>query len=229
MILSDGTTSINYFEEFPTDVKSVGLCLSGGLDSALAFYCLLKTLSDRKQDTLVYTMHGYDTLRTVARSYETADAVYEYIVSLFNIEVPPLHTFAYHKDKPVGKYEYHYPNYLYLKNKYNIADIIMGDTLGMPHDKRPVFDSDINDPTEEEVIAMSKQYPLRFPFATVDKKFIAQQYRILGLSNLSALTSSCVADQRGPCKDCWWCVERYWAFESYDGDPIRGEHNWFDW
>ena len=44
MILTDGTTSLDYFETFPTDIKSVGLSLSGGADSALAFYCLLKTL-----------------------------------------------------------------------------------------------------------------------------------------------------------------------------------------
>ena len=225
MILSDGTTSINYFEEFPTDVKSVGLCLSGGLDSALTFYCLLKTLSDRNQDTLVYTMHGYDTFRSVARSYESADAVYEYIVSHFNIEVPPLHTFAFCKNKPVGKYEWFFPNYTYLKNKYNIVDIIMGDTLGMPHLNRPVWNNDVNDPTEQEIIEMSKQHPLRFPFATVNKKFIAHQYRILGLRNLSTLTTSCAADKIGPCKECWWCEERKWAFNSYDGE----DSNWFDW
>jgi len=221
MILTDGSTSLDYFESFPTDIKSVGLSLSGGADSALAFYCLLKTLSDRNQDTLVYTMHGYDTFRTVARSYEAADAVYEYIVSLFNIEVPPLHTFAFYKNKAVGKYEWFFPNYIYLKNKYNIEDMITSMTLGMPDRKRPNWNEDKYELTEEEVIAMSKEAPLRFPFATVDKKFIAHQYRKLGLSDLSALTSSCVGDQKVPCKKCWWCEERYWAFKSYDGDKIR--------
>lgn len=208
---------ISYFDNFPHDVKSIGLSLSGGADSALAFYWLLKTLSERGQQTKVYTMHGYDTHRKIARSYEAADRVYDWITSHFDIDVPPLYTFAFNKNKPAGKYEYYYPNILYLQRKYNIVDIIMSDTLGMPHSGRPVWTEDPNDPDEQEVIEMSKSHPLRFPFATVNKKFIADQYKKFNIQPLSNLTVSCVGDDITPCKRCWWCEERKWAFGTYDG------------
>lgn len=208
---------ISYFDNFPYDVESIGLSLSGGTDSALAFYWLLKTLSERNQQTKVYVMHGYDTHRTVAKSYEVADRVYNWITSQFKLKVPPLFTFAYNKNKPGGKHEYHYPNVVYLQRKYNIVDIIIGDTLGMPNEKRPVFENDPNDPSEEQVIEMSKQYPLRLPFANVNKKFIAAQYNKFNITELANLTVSCIGDNITPCKQCWWCRERKWAFGTYDG------------
>jgi len=207
----------SYFDDFPHDVKSIGLSLSGGTDSALAFYWLLKVLSERGQQTKVYAMHGYDTNRKVARSYEVADRVYDWIVSQFDLDVPPLFTFAYNKNKPVGKYEYHFPNALYLQRKYNIVDLILGDSLGMPDDSRPIFNDDPNDPSEQEVIEMAKTHPLRLPFANVDKKFIAAQYKRFNLDHLSTLTVSCIGDDTKPCKQCWWCRERKWAFGTYDG------------
>lgn len=207
----------DYFDNFPNNVKAIGLSLSGGLDSALAFYCLLKTIEDRKLDTKVYTMHGYDTMRTVARSYQTAENVYNWVVGQFNLDVPLLHTFAYHKNTPVGKYEYHYPNFVYLQNKYGITDLVMGDTLGMPNNSRPIFNNDPNDPSEEEVIELSKKHPLWFPWARVDKKHIAKLYNDLNLHELSKLTVSCISDSVVPCKECWWCEERKWAFGNYDG------------
>ena len=208
---------VAYFDNFPHNVKSIGLSLSGGADSALAFYWLLKTLSDRGQNTKVYTMHGYDTFRQVAKSYIAAENVYNWIVNQFDMDVPPLHTFAYNKSANVGKYEYHYPNFVYLQRKYDIVDIIMGDTLGMPDEGRPVFDNDPNDPDEQEIIQMSKDHPLRLPFASVNKKYIAEQYDKFGLEELSKLTVSCVGDDTVPCKHCWWCRERKWAFNNYDG------------
>ena len=212
---------ITYFDEFPHDVKSIGLSLSGGTDSALAFYWLLKTLSERGQQTKVYAMHGYDTHRKVARSYEAADRVYDWIISQFDIDIPPLFTFAYNKNKPVGKYEYHYPNVLYLQRKYNIVDNIMGDTLDMPDDDRPTFDTHPDDPykqqNKQELVDMAKKHPLRAPFATVNKKFIAAQYKKFNLNYLSTLTVSCTGDDIKPCKQCWWCRERKWAFGTYDG------------
>jgi len=207
----------DYFDNFPYDVKSIGLSLSGGTDSALAFYMLLKTLSERGQKTNVHAMHGYDINRKIARSYEAADRVYNWITSQFDIDVPPLFTFAYNKVNDGSKYQYHYPNVIYLKNKYNIVDVITGDTLGMPNNSRPVFKNDCTDPDEQELIQMSKDYPLRLPFVHFDKKFIAAQYEAFNLSELSKLTVSCIGDDILPCKKCWWCVERKWAFNNFDG------------
>ena len=64
------------------------------------------------------------------------------------------------------------------------------------------------------------------PFDNVNKKFIAELYKgePYMIDQVYPLTASCVSDVsldtnhwQSPCKQCWWCQERYWAFGSYDG------------
>ena len=61
------------------------------------------------------------------------------------------------------------------------------------------------------------------PFVNVDKKFLAGLYRQEGIMDLHNITESCTgfaADTNWftePCKECFWCHERKWAFGSYDG------------
>ena len=61
----------------------------------------------------------------------------------------------------------------------------------------------------------------------VNKKFIAQCYKDYNLMDkLYPLTASCIgyADTTNyftePCKTCWWCKEKLWAFGSYDGGVV---------
>ena len=62
------------------------------------------------------------------------------------------------------------------------------------------------------------------PFMNVDKKFLAEIYRQEELMDtLFPLTESCVGfsnETNGfsePCRICFWCVEKHWAFGCYDG------------
>ena len=58
------------------------------------------------------------------------------------------------------------------------------------------------------------------PFKNIDKKFIAHIYKEYGLiDTLYPLTRSCEStdpdncdDYKGHCGNCWWCLERKWAF-----------------
>lgn len=59
------------------------------------------------------------------------------------------------------------------------------------------------------------------PFNSVDKRTIASLYEHYGLVNsLLPLTRSCEGDEESTdeytkvCGDCWWCLERKWAFGS---------------
>ena len=58
----------------------------------------------------------------------------------------------------------------------------------------------------------------------LDKRFVAEMYEQFNLmDNLFPITASCVeyADKTDyftkPCKKCWWCREKKWAFGAYDG------------
>ena len=62
------------------------------------------------------------------------------------------------------------------------------------------------------------------PFVQVDKKWVAGMYEKLGLMNeLFPMTASCIGDNAAssfytqPCKKCFWCYEKMWAFGCYDG------------
>ena len=64
------------------------------------------------------------------------------------------------------------------------------------------------------------------PFDNVNKKFIAELYKNepYMMEVVYPSTASCVSDVmkdtnywQAPCKQCWWCQERYWAFGSFDG------------
>lgn len=61
------------------------------------------------------------------------------------------------------------------------------------------------------------------PFVNVNKKFLARLYEqedIMDLHNISQSCTGFAADTNWftePCKRCFWCHERKWAFGSYDG------------
>ena len=61
------------------------------------------------------------------------------------------------------------------------------------------------------------------PFKDVDKRFTAQLYEDeFLLETLFPLTRSCLGSaevtdyHEKPCKICYWCEEKYWAFGQYD-------------
>ena len=54
------------------------------------------------------------------------------------------------------------------------------------------------------------------PYVNYDKKDIARMYRDNNLMDLFRLTNSCSSyDDVSHCKECWGCKERYWAFGEY--------------
>lgn len=62
------------------------------------------------------------------------------------------------------------------------------------------------------------------PFVNVDKKFIAELYEQYDLmDDLFPMTASCIGNNEDtkfhtePCRTCFWCHEKLWAFGCYDG------------
>jgi len=51
------------------------------------------------------------------------------------------------------------------------------------------------------------------PWSRFNKKDIASEYKRLGLWDIFEATRSCEGDDgMGPCGICWWCFEKKWAF-----------------
>lgn len=210
MILEDDKGNIvDYFDKLPD--KPIALELSGGTDSALILYCLGMTYKNKSYKSKIYPLHGYDLVRQTAISWKTAEDVTRWIKNKTqsnNIE--DLYVFSYLKEDR-SKQAYHRPIHDYYKIRYNISEVLMGITQAPPDMDRP----------NQDLLTMERIRQLadtKLPFGRVDKKFVVHQFQKLGLQELSALTVSCTEDKIGPCKDCWWCYERFWAFGSYDGE-----------
>lgn len=222
MILQHDGHIVDYFETFPVGIKHIGLGLSGGADSALALYCLAAMIDNKQQQHRmeIFPIHGYDLRRTVAKSYQVVENIIEYVQDKFpSVKIHKPHIVAFTKtDTDVVTVNYLKDAQEYLKRRYNIQVVVSGLTKGMPNSVRP--NSGTHDPTDEDMAVLQKRYPLRFPFGGVRKDFIAAQYKNLDILPLSLRTVSCIDDNTTPCKTCWWCQERYWAFGNYDGGVV---------
>ena len=197
---------------FPEGVKKVGLFLSGGTDSALILYHLAM------KDIEVFPVHGYAVGTPDINSVQSANEVQNWIlmrtgldgtlkVHLHDIFIHPMD----YKDK--SKYYYMKPARLYHEQMFGVTHWMFGTTRGMPDSPRPELRDDRND----TVTPPSEWSDIISPWALHDKKHIAKQYKELDILGLSNKTNSCIASSDEPCRVCWWCKERYWAFNSFDG------------
>ena len=83
-------------------------------------------------------------------------------------------------------------------------------------DKQDLSEQQRRDPTVIRDIEVGEAAV--FPFTNMNKKEIANMYRKENLHELYKLTISCESrNDIGPvhCDDCWWCMERKWAFGDY--------------
>ena len=211
---------MEYFNRYPKgdaiakdySGMNIGLALSGGADSALLLYLLAKMVKDRALSSDIICMHGIDTKMKI--SVQPAEQIVEYVRNKFKNVNIILETFSYAIDpKKLNKNDYHQPYYNEYMKRHNIPKIIRAVTQGMPNSGRPIVDRDI---PPEKLIKYSKD-DITLPFGAVDKRWVKLQYRYQGIMDLANMTVSCIADQKEPCRECWWCKERLWAFGNYDG------------
>ena len=119
-----------------------------------------------------------------------------------------------------------------LRKKYDIKLSIHGITANPPIDvqKELGFDKVAeprrNKTYDEETWKKSGKMHYR-PFVNVDKKFVADLYKQFDLmDDLFPITMSCIGFEKEtnyftePCKKCYWCHEKKWAFGCYDGGAV---------
>lgn len=124
----------------------------------------------------------------------------------------------------------HDDGYYNIAKKENIPIIIFGMTaspplhimeqLGMPYEKRRLKHRTQKSFIHED---SEKIYHSFSPLINKDKSYVADIYKKHDLmKNVFPLTSSCIGfhnDTNGftePCKKCYWCYEKKWAFKTYD-------------
>tara|TARA_B100000941_G_scaffold274273_1_gene235278 strand:- start:810 stop:1481 length:672 start_codon:yes stop_codon:yes gene_type:complete len=205
--------------------KNAVLCLSGGTDSALVFYLICEYVVENNiQGFQITPIHGWDMRRVNAYSPTSAKKVYSYIKNKFpTVKINDLYLFAYNKLDGEDKPKYHRPVYrLFEKEKMLDRDMMFSGSTLAPQDKSFKYkdpgsiNRKIGVKTRKGILFQDTQI-----ISSYDKRWVRLMYEEKGLKEIFQYTVSCIGDEpNGPCKSCWWCHEKYWAFGRYDGESL---------
>ena len=222
-------------------VRKLGVWLSGGADSAFCLWYMAKCINENKLwDFELIPIHGHDTAR-VADSRIAANAVVNYVKKCFpKVDIHDTYIFDYYKPKETkDKGQFHDPIKYQLKKNETIHITINSYTSNPPKqvmidnnfyhnrqksrdDVRAVFDEQVKQGVHGKKHGSNVKtfFDLHRPIAEVDKSFLSHFYNQFDIMDLFKLTVSCTSGYEGeivPCKKCFWCREKYWAFGMYDG------------
>ncbi len=192
------------FDEKLNNYKSLGLALSGGIDSALLLYYLLNQDYEVKCYTLIDKNND--------NNRQAATDVKDLIEKKTSKTVKHLEFIEYEKDRIDGKREKMIEVYNSLFNSKKIDCLLVGSTQYLKNIEDKWNQADKLKPSDT---VWTKDVVYR-PFLSYDKSWIKKGCDINGLTDdLVKSTVSCVSAQSYPCKDCLWCAEKYAIFGSY--------------
>ena len=223
MILSDGKTETDWFHHFfNSNKKNIGLWLSGGTDSTLVLYFLCKFITETEQfDRKLFPIIAVQTNNKLAKCFDKAQIIIEEIRKIYpKVYIHELEKLTYFRlenqlARDTKRIKMSIRSNIFIK-KHNLDILMQGSTI---NPEECVGEShQLRDAGRDMPIDVYKD---KYPWWNVDKKFVAEMYRKYELmENLYPLTESCIEDREGhsfPCKKCFWCEEKFWAFGSYDG------------
>lgn len=191
----------------------VGVLCSGGADSSLVLYLLLKY---NQHPVYVFTLANKNKFYT--NNIVSSRVVNWCIKNTPNTNVQHLVNFA---DEQTSSALYKLP-FEYLKNK-TIETLYIGDTCWPPVEVNEKFSQNGVDPVQSKNDRSPEKHRsthwknFYLPFTNYNKKKIAEIYSKEKIMPLFELTRSCESlDDIGTehCGTCWWCQERLWAFKN---------------
>lgn len=196
--LFDGTEL--YVETYPG--KKHSILLSGGLDSAVLLYLMLKD-SQGSLDLQIFTIPKHDG------SYKFVPQIIKYFEELFNVKLPDTilvgNPDAYHRDQVVTGIND-------IKSKYNVDYLYIATNQNPPRD---TFSYSGFRDIESINIRPRVQHPDKSiiqPFLFLTKAHIVDAMMKLNQNYLSNITHSCTQLTESRCNVCFQCMERKWAF-----------------
>lgn len=230
----DGTQCVEL--KIPHNKQNVLVNVSGGADSAILLYMVAKYIKDNNRDDIRLCVITCSNDKKGQWNGRRAMDVVEYVRNKLDANI--FMHYVYSRD--IQDVTYFHEVEGFLRDK-GALDFILSGITSNPHDKNvEVTDCNGNIINLYETGLPERNYDPsnpqqtiseRFsnPYANVDKKMIAHLYKHFGVEDLFSLTRSCetipdpeklmtpsgIADQSKTaehCGDCWWCLERKWAF-----------------
>ena len=163
------------------NTDKIGISMSGGLDSSLMTWLLCKEISDKKQNTKVFPLHGIDNTRPT--SPENIQNIINFLRNSFpTVEINDMLTWDNTKDYKIPKSKKDSEGLKKWCLEYKIKYLYQGRTANPPKEILESFGGHYekvrnhdNKQPIKEMISPFNAYLIR-PWANVDKKYIYEQY-----------------------------------------------------
>lgn len=193
--------------------SKIGLSISGGADSAILCYILMKYSTNH--------LHFFTTasLNKSNITVKHSSAVIERCIKLTNRS-----NVSHHIEYVQSMERENFFKSLVDKVNAGIVDVIYTGTTNIPNSIElqnfsKKLSPDIINRRNPAIVKSpySHDNKIYHPFINIDKKTIKELYAHFNLlEDLFLLTRSCesmsIFDRH--CNECWWCEERQWAFEA---------------
>lgn len=226
MIFSTDQDNIDFsplHDYYTMDKNKWGLKLSGGADSALVLYMMVKFIQDNKYDVDIITMTAIQDSKPYNRIY--AEKVIAKVAELTGYQFKPEnHYFVDARTET---------NELYIQDQESLVQGLIKDKkidvrfAGITANPSPIdaphlFDGKQTGPCDDRSKSETKKPIFNgqsvVPLINTDKRGVADLYSQLGITNtLFPVTRSCEGrdhnnDFSTHCGECWFCQEREWGF-----------------
>lgn len=222
----DGTQTVEI--AIPTTSKNIYVNCSGGADSAILLYMVIKYLEDENRTDANVTVLTCANKRKGNWNSSRATEVINFVTDRLNSPLIKGH-YTYYRDVQDVKYFHEVEGSLIKEKKIDVifsgitANPSPEDSMVIGHDGNMVDLRDEclveRDKGKKKCEEWSGEVLYLHPFGNVDKKMVAELYDRFDLTGtLLPLTRSCEAfadatnNFTEPCGKCWWCLERKWAF-----------------
>ena len=223
MIYENKYGRVDFWPEELNKHKKIIINFSGGTDSALMAWMLCK----ENPTTEIHFSTLVDTERPT-NEWNARELILWY-KERFDLNWGKHHIGYFTKGSDEGIYakrHYHGKHTTSIRKPNELTLLMHGRTANPPADERDKYNlnlgrEEVRDKVERDFI-IGNTYQTYSPFIAVNKRFVAEVYREYNLMDLFNLTASCIAEDyktdyfHKPCKKCWWCREKHWAFGCYD-------------
>ncbi len=231
----------------PDHHKIITVRTSAGTDSTLTLYMVCEYLTEFKREGVTILLTHYLDIVRAPKSLEPMKKIWELFKNRYpNINFVE-NVISFVEKQRGDKRRLHAKITEKLKTE-GVQSFFTGITLNPPleiqnnlgmtvgrqnhrerenataYNRYDAYDKDGNETDDYQNCKHLQFRPLLF----VDKSFVASMYKQNAFlkNDVFQLTFSCVGnifDTKNwtiPCKNCWWCKEKKWAFGRYDGELL---------
>jgi hypothetical protein len=186
--------------EIPEGVSKIGVMLSGGMDSSLLLYLLLKEITDNKKNI---NLTVFNVPNVLDNAIFFSKRVVNYLEDYFSVKLELINigdgTLAHNKIIRTPSRE--------IEEKKYVEKLFVG------INQNPPVEFPISGPWRRDPDSPIPPFYI-FPFIRLYKNHILEMYEKYNIMELCYLTHSCTMSTGIRCNNCFQCYERAWAFEQ---------------